>query len=116
AVELAVVTGHRGDLARDRVRPRLQRVEQRRQVGTSLGQQLALLLQRVALGAKLSRQVQFADGDLLQIDGAVQQLVETARREDELEPPHAAERVDLPDVRLKRAQVLQVGELVMGEL
>ena len=73
-------------------------------------------IERIAFGADLTRQLQLANRDLLQIDRAVHQIVETARREDELEPPDAAERVQLADVRLEGAQVFQVGELVVRKL
>jgi len=38
AVEVAVIAGHRGDLAGDRVGARLQRIEQRREVRARLGE------------------------------------------------------------------------------
>ncbi len=113
AVELAVITGDLGHLAGDRVRARLQRIEQRREVGASLGQHAALRLQRVAFGAQLACQLQLADRDLLQVDGAVEQVIETAGGKDELEPAHPTERVELAHVRLESAYVLQVSELVV---
>ena len=94
----------------------MQCVEEGGELGTGLGEQLPLRVEGIAFRADLSRQLQLANRDLLQVDRAVHQIVETARRENELEPPDAAERVQLADVRLEGAQVLQVGELVVREL
>ena len=73
-------------------------------------------LQRITLGTQLAGQLQLADRDLLQIDTAVQQVIETSRGKHELEPPHTTERVQLLDVRLEGAHVLLVDELVAREL
>ena len=116
AVEVAVIARDHGDLTGDRVGPRLQRIEQRREIRASLRQQAALRLQRIALGAELASQLQLTDRDLLQIDTAVKQVIETSRGKNELEPSHAAEGIKLLDVRLEGAHVLQVGELVVRQL
>jgi hypothetical protein len=75
-----------------------------------------LRVQRVALGPKLARQLQLAHRNLLQIDAAIQQVVEAASREQEFDPARPAQRVQPADLALKGAQVLVVGELVMREL
>src|SRR5437773_6994873 len=110
AVEVAVIARDRGDLTGDRVGVCLQRIEQRREVRASLGKETALRLQRFALGAQPAGQLQLADRDLLQIDAAIEQVIETSRGKNKLEPSHPAERIQLLDVRLEGADVLQVGE------
>ena len=116
AVELTVVAGDGGDLPGDRVGPRLQRLEQWSQVRLRLGQHAALRLEGVALDTQPPSQLQLAYRDLLQVDGAIQQVVEAAGREHELHPAHAAQGIELADVGLKGSKVLLVGQPRVREL
>ena len=52
-VDLAVVVRNLGDLVRGRIRPGLQRLQQRRQIGLCLGEDAPLFLERVALAFQL---------------------------------------------------------------
>jgi len=112
-IELAVIAGDTGDLAGDRVCPCLQRGQERGQRCLLLREQLSLRLEGASFGLQRARHLELAHGDLLQVDRPVQQVVEAARRDDELEPSRAAQLVDLADVGAEAGQVLLVGELVV---
>ena len=81
-----------------------------------MSQQATLRLEGVALGAQLPSKLQLAHRHLLQINSPVEQVVETPRGEDELEPAHAAERIERLDVGLEGPHMLQVRELIVRQL
>src|SRR5947209_18011880 len=60
-------------------------------------------------------ELQLRKRNLLKINGSVEQVVEMPRGEDELDPAHAAEGIELSHVGLERLHVLPVVGLRPGE-
>ena len=115
-VEVVVVAGDRGCGAGGGIDPALQLGIERGQGRLVGGDQLPLALEAVALGAQPLRLLELGQCELVEINGAVHQVAEASRREEELDPAEPAELVYPADLLLERVAVLEVGKLVSEQI